>query len=149
LAVRVLQQEQIASVIDINVPSQIEIEFEVLKDIRALLSMTQVDNAMGICLFSNCDWRSNRLTMGRYRKHVELPGQLLAEGRFDVTIMLQLSSASFFSVLLPKAIAVNAIDSDHPLSVRGHYKGPWAGVIRIALPWSDTLRRFPGKTLLC
>jgi lipopolysaccharide transport system ATP-binding protein len=140
LAVRVLQQEQGTSVIDINVPSQIEIEFEVLKDIRDLLTSIQVDNVMGICLFSNCDWRPNRLTPGRYRKHVELPGQLFAEGRIDVTIMLQLSSASFFSVFLPKAITVDAIDSDHPLSVRGHYKGPWAGVVRVALPWSDTLK---------
>ncbi|HEY7414815.1 MAG TPA: polysaccharide ABC transporter ATP-binding protein, partial [Ktedonobacteraceae bacterium] len=54
LAIRVLQQEQLAAVIDINLPSQIEIEFQVLKDIDNLLTGIQVDNMLGLCLFANC-----------------------------------------------------------------------------------------------
>jgi len=140
LAIRVLQQEQRTAVIDINLPSQIEIEFQVLRDIDNLLTGIQVDNMMGQCLFANCDWRSNRLTAGRYRKHVELPGQLLAEGRIDVTLTLDFYEPQIVSVLLPRAITIDAIDGKHPLSVRGPYKGTWVGVVRVALPWSDALK---------
>jgi lipopolysaccharide transport system ATP-binding protein len=140
LAVRVVQHEQVTSVIDINEPSQIEIEFAVLKDLRNLLTGMEVINSMGICLFGLCDWRPNNLSVGRYRKHVTIPGQLLAEGRIEVTIHLTFYDPESISAVLPQAVVVEAIEIDHPLAVRGAYRGPWAGVVRIALPWSDAVK---------
>jgi lipopolysaccharide transport system ATP-binding protein len=140
LAVRVVQHEQVTSVIDINEPSQIELEFAVLKDIHNLLTGIEVINSMGISLFANCDWRPNKLMPGQYRKHVELPGQLLAEGRIEVILHIAFYDPDSTSVLLPRAVAVEAIESDHPMAVRGLYKGGWPGVVRVALPWSDAMR---------
>jgi lipopolysaccharide transport system ATP-binding protein len=140
LAVRVVQHEQVTSVIDINEPSQIEIEFAVLKDLRNLLTGMEVINSMGVCLFGLCDWRPNNLSVGRYRKHVTIPGQLLAEGRIEVTIHLTFYDPESISAVLPQAVVVEAIEIDHPLAVRGAYRGPWAGVVRIALPWSDAVK---------
>jgi homopolymeric O-antigen transport system ATP-binding protein len=140
LAVRAVQNELVTSVIDINEPSQIEIEFAVLQDVRNLLTGIEVINSMGISLFGNCDWRPNKLTAGRYRKHVAIPGQLLAEGRVEVILHIAFYDPESTSVLLPRAVAVEAIESDHPLAVRGLYRGPWAGVLRVALPWSDAVK---------
>ncbi len=137
LAARVIQQGQTTSVIDINVPSRIEIEFEALRDIRNLITGINVYNAMDLCLFASCDWRPNQLTVGRYCKHVELPAQLLAEGQIDVLVQLVFYDPDIRSVILPNALTIDAIDSDHPLSVRGHYKGGWPGVVRVSLVWSE------------
>jgi lipopolysaccharide transport system ATP-binding protein len=139
LAIRVVQHEHVTSVIDINEPSRIEMEFEVLKDVRNLLTGIDLVNAMGITLFGVSDWRPNELAPGRYRKHVQLPGQLLADGRIEVILYLTFYDPERTSVYLPRALTFDAIDSDHPLSVRGHYKGAWPGVVRIALPWSDAV----------
>jgi len=139
LAARVLQAGRTAAVLDINAPSQIEIEFAVLRDARNLISGINVYNAMGQCLFASCDWRSNLLGSGRYRKYVELPAQLLADGRIDILVQLVFYDPDIRSIVLPNVLRVDAIDSDHPLAVRGHYKGPWPGAVRVGLAWSETI----------
>jgi hypothetical protein len=96
---------------------------------------------MGTCLFASCDWRPNQLAPGRYRKHVELRGQLLAEGRIEITLHLAFYDPDSTSVLLRHVLTVDAIDTAHPLSVRGLYKGgPWPGMVRIRLPWSTAAK---------
>jgi lipopolysaccharide transport system ATP-binding protein len=137
LAVRVLQQGRMAPVIDINIPSRIEIEFEALKNLRNLVTGINIYDATGLCLFDSCDWRPNQLTAGRYRKHIVLPAQLLAEGRIDVLVQLHFYDPDIKSVVLPNVLTIDAIDSDHPLAVRGLYKGPWPGVVRVHLDWGE------------
>jgi lipopolysaccharide transport system ATP-binding protein len=105
-----------------------------------LLTGIDVVNAMGITLFGNSDWKPNELSPGRYRKHVQLPGQLLAEGRMEIILYLTFYDPERTSVYLPRAVTFEAIDSDHPLSIRGLYTGDWPGVVRVALPWSDAVR---------
>ena len=92
---------------------------------------------MELCLFSNCDWRPNFLTPGRYRKHVDVPPQLLAEGRVSVMLQLFFYSPTISSVALRDALIFDATDSDHPLSVRGPQKGAWPGVVRVRLEWGE------------
>jgi len=137
LAARVLQQGQTTPVIDVNDLTRIEVEFEVLRNIRNLVTGINVYNATGLCLFDSCDWRPNQLTPGRYRKHVVLPAQLLAEGRIDVLVQLHFYEPDIQSVVLPNALTVDAIDTDHPLAVRGLYKGMWPGVVRVHLDWGE------------
>jgi lipopolysaccharide transport system ATP-binding protein len=137
LAARVRQEGRTTSVIDINLPSQIEMDFVVLQDVRNLISGINLNNAMDLCLFSNCDWRPNHFRAGRYRKQVELPAQFLAEGRFDVLVQLVFYEPDIKSVVLPNTLTIDAFDSDHPLSVRGQYKGAWPGVVRVGLDWSE------------
>jgi lipopolysaccharide transport system ATP-binding protein len=140
MAARVLQYDRTTSVIDINAPSRVEIEFEVLSEARNLITGINLYDAMGVCLFGSCDWRPNRLPPGRYCKHAELPAQLLAEGRVEILVQLVFYDPDIKSVVLPNTLAIEATDSDHPLSVRGHYKGAWPGAVRVLLPWSDTRR---------
>ena len=137
VAARVLQHGRLASVIDINVKSSIEIEFLVLREARNLIAGIYVANAAGVGLFRSRDWRPNRLGPGRYRQQVELPAQLLAETRLIVDIGLSFYDPAVSSVKVDDALVVDTIDSVHPLAVRGPYKGPWPGVVRVGLPWSD------------
>ena len=41
------------------------------------------------------------------------------------------------SVLEKETLFFEAIDSDSEHTVRGLYKGPWPGVLRLGLPWSN------------
>ena len=137
LAARFLQDEKVSPVVDINVPSAIEIEFAVLTEAHDLVTEVSLSNAEGVNLFTNADWRPNRFEPGHYRKRVEIPAQLLAETRLNVEINLFFWNPRGRGVYLEHALAVDTIDSEHPLAVRGPYKGPWPGAVRVALPWSD------------
>lgn len=140
LAGRIKQNGQTVSIIDINIPSQIELEFEILREVDSLVAAVNFFNAEGVCLFSNADWRPNKMKAGRYRKYVEMPGQILSEGRFNVLLQLVFYEPDIPSVVVPDALIFEAIDSDHELSVRGFYKGTWPGIVRIGLSWSETFQ---------
>jgi lipopolysaccharide transport system ATP-binding protein len=137
LAVRIKQRGEITNIVDINQPCQIEIDFQTLEPARNLISGVNLYNEEGICLFTHCDWRPNELGANRYRKQVELPAQLLAEGSIRVLVQLVFYEPDIPSVILPDALQFDAADSDHPLTVRGHWKGDWPGVVRVGLQWSD------------
>jgi lipopolysaccharide transport system ATP-binding protein len=137
LAARFLQNEKVAPVVDINVPSAIEIEFAVLAEARDLVTEVAVSNTEGVRLFTSNDWRPNHVQRGRYRKRVEIPAQLFAETRLNVAIGLFFFNPRGHGAYLDDALAVDTVDSEHPLAVRGPYKGPWPGVVRVALPWTD------------
>jgi lipopolysaccharide transport system ATP-binding protein len=137
VAARVLQHGVLTSVIDINAPSTIEIEFVVLREVRNLVSGIFVMNAASVGLFRSRDWRPNRLRPGRYRQRVELPAQLLAETRLVVDIGIGFYDPACTSISLDAVLVVDTIDSAHPLAVRGPYKGPWPGVVRVGLNWSQ------------
>ncbi|MCX7642329.1 MAG: ABC transporter ATP-binding protein [Armatimonadetes bacterium] len=137
LGARILQNGKISSVVDINQPLQIEIEFGVLRPVSNLITGVNLYDAQGVCLFSSCDWRPNHLLPGVYRKRVHIPGPFLAEGRFRVLVQLVFYEPDIKSAVVPNALCFEAVDSDHPLSVRGLYKGKWPGVVRPYLNWDE------------
>ena len=138
--VRCVQQSSARGIIDINQACGIEIEFDLLRDADDLRTGVNLYNEQGICLFDSTDWRPNRLVAGSYRKRLELPAQLLAEGMISAFIHIGFFAPHVESVLVPDAIMFEAVDSDHPLAVRGDYKGAWPGVLRPRLAWSEAER---------
>jgi lipopolysaccharide transport system ATP-binding protein len=134
---RVVQDGEPAAVVDINRPCSVEIEFELLQDGTNLISGVSLYTFSDLCLFNCCDWRPNSLPRGRYFKRMEIPAQLLAEGRLRALIQLVFYDPDIPSIVLPDALTFDAVDSEHPQAVRGHYKGNWPGLMRIGLPWSD------------
>ena len=137
-------------VVDINLPSRVELDFQVLQEARDLIAGVSYYDAMGQCLFNCCDWRPNRLAPGRYLKSVDVPAQTLAEGSIDVLVQLVFFDPTKLSVVERNVLAFDAIESDHPDAVRGHYKGQWPGVVRLALPWSEArpYAQVPGDGLV-
>jgi lipopolysaccharide transport system ATP-binding protein len=137
LATRIVQNGRLAPILDINQSAQVEFEFEVLRTCKNLISGVNFQDATGTCLFVHCDWRPNEMRPGLYRKHVTLPPQIFAEGSVQVLVELVFHDPRVQSVFIPEAIGFEAVDSDVPNAVRGLYHGPWPGVMRLGLEWSD------------
>lgn len=131
------QNGRTTSLIDINRPMEVELDFEVLAPCKNLLSGCNFYDTAGTCLFANCDWRPNQLAPGRYRKRVEVPAQTFAEGGVNILVQLVFNDPINLSVILPDALSFEAMDTDSPAAVRGLYTGPWPGVLRLGLNWSD------------
>jgi lipopolysaccharide transport system ATP-binding protein len=125
------------AVIDINHPSQIEFEFLVLEECRNLVSGINLINSEEVCLLTHLDWRSNHMKPGRYRKRVNLPAQLLAEGPVSVSMQLSFYEPSIRGAIVSHALEFEAVDSDHPQAIRGLHTGRWPGVLRLPLDWED------------
>jgi hypothetical protein len=112
----------------------------VLRDCRNLITGISLYDENGVCLFANCDWRPNQLTNGLYMKSAHIPGQLMAEGRFSILTQLVFHEPDIKSVIQPDSLLFTTVDSDHPNSIRGSYKEPWPGQLRVGLDWSDANR---------
>jgi len=137
LAVRVLQENQVADVVDINQSANIEIAFAAQRPVSNLVSGVNLYNLAGTCLTATCDWRPNALASGVYRKQVTIPPHTLAEGRVDVLVQLVFFDPHRSSVIQPNAVAFDAVDSGGRESVRGPYKGEWPGVMRLKWEWTE------------
>jgi lipopolysaccharide transport system ATP-binding protein len=140
LAVRAVQSGRISDVLDINEPWDVELEFAALREVKNLVIGISFFTEEGICLFNSCDWRPNRFGPGVYIKKACLFAPLFAEGRLRVLVQLVFYDPNIRSVVVPDALILLAVDSNHPRSVRGHYKGRWPGVVRISLPWGEAIQ---------
>jgi lipopolysaccharide transport system ATP-binding protein len=136
IGARVLQLDQVTSVVDINKSAQVQIDFQVLRPAENLISGINLYDSSGLCLFDSCDWRPNSLCPNRYRTTVAIPPYLLAEGRISVLVQLVFYEPEIHSVVVPSVIAFDAVDSDDPLAVRGAYQGVWPGALRPRLDWT-------------
>lgn len=134
-AARLRQAGRVTALVDINQPLDIELEFDVLRPCRNLISGCNFYDTAGTCLFASCDWRPNELAPGRYRKTVTVPAQTFAEGGVNVLTQLVFYDPMALSVILPDTLCFEAMDTDSPNAVRGRYTGPWPGMVRIPLQW--------------
>ena len=137
IACKVIQKEISVDVIDINLECEIEVTFLVLKDVKNLIPGINLYNADELCVFDRCDWKPNQLSPGKYIKRLKIPAQTLAEGRFSILIHLTFYDSLILSVVEHNAMFFEAIDSEHPETVRGLFKGPWPGIVRLGLEWSE------------
>jgi lipopolysaccharide transport system ATP-binding protein len=137
LGVSVVQKGSTTTLVDINEPFEIEVEFQALHELTNLVTGLSFYDASMNYLFAHLDWRPNELAPGIYRKRARLPAPLLAEGRITVLVQLRFYDLEVVSAVCPDVLAFEAEDSDHPASVRGPYKDRWPGVVRVALDWTD------------
>lgn len=137
ISARVVQNGSVSGIIDINQDCRIEIDFLTLQPARNLLTGINLFDANGQCIVNCVDWRESLLPAGNFRKHVTIPAQTLAEGKTSVLIRTVFYDPDVMSAVIPDALIFEAIDSDHPDAVRGHYKDFWPGVVRLRLPWSE------------
>lgn len=137
LACRVLQNEISVDVVDINVNAEIEITFKVKKPVKNLIPGINLYNMEELCVFDRCDWSENTLSPGIYKKKLKIPAQTLAEGKFSILVHLTFFDPLILSVVERDTMFFEAVDSDHPDAVRGLFKGPWPGIVRLGLEWSE------------
>ncbi len=140
LGVRIVQNGNSSPVIDINEDLRIEFTLQALSICRDVVCGIYVYDQNNICLFHSNDWRPNLLKPGRYLQSVDIPAQTLAEGSVSIAAQISFVEPPSRPVLVRDAITFDAIDSDHANSVRGHFKGTWPGVVRLALRWSNAVQ---------
>ena len=137
LGCRLKQRGTISSIIDINEKCTIEMDFEVLDARPNLITGVTFLDAFNSCLFAHCDWRTNNLGKGVFRKSVEVPAYTFAEGQVNILIQMLYYDPFHRSVWQPDVLGFDAIDTDSAGSIRGPVKGGWPGAVRLSLPWSD------------
>ena len=140
LGCRLKQREVISSIIDINAKCCIELDFQLLDSRSNLVTGVTFTDAFNSCLFAHCDWRSNDLGKGVFRKTVEVPAHTFAEGKVNILVQLLYYDPIRRCVWQPDVLGFDAIDTNAESSIRGPVKGGWPGAVRLSLPWSDPVR---------
>lgn len=138
--VEIVQNDRLSPVIDINLPFKVKIRFHVLQEVKNLISGISFYDTIGTCLFNSCNWKENMLPQGTYLIEVTVPKCVFAEGRVNLLVQLVFYDPSILSVVLPDVISFECVDSPSFDSVRGLYKLPWPGIVRIGLNWGGYCR---------
>jgi lipopolysaccharide transport system ATP-binding protein len=137
ISCRMIQNQNSVDIVDINVDAEIEVTFRLLKDVSNLIPGINLYNIDEICVFDRCDWASNHLSKGLYKKTLKIPAQTLAEGQYSILVHLTFFDPLILSVVQKDTMFFEAIDSDNPNAVRGLFKGPWPGIVRLGLKWGE------------
>jgi lipopolysaccharide transport system ATP-binding protein len=140
LSIKATQDNNPFDSFDINKDIIISFVYMMQQDTVNLITGISLYNSDGSCLFNSCDWRENKHSRGIYSKDVIIPSQILAEGPINVLAQMVFYDPDIPSVVLPDILQFEAIDSNHPESVRGKYKGKWPGLLRVKLEWKQPIR---------
>lgn len=138
---QIIQEGRVATIVDINKPCHIDIDFHALQPLKHLAPMISIYGAGGICLFTTADWQPNDLETGIHRATVHIPPQTLAEGSFSVRLMFLFVESMSVCVDQKDALLFDTIDKPHSDAVRGPFTRHWPGTVRLALDWE--LKRPP------
>lgn len=134
---------QISENIDIRDPVFIEVAYWNLKPGPQRVAGLHFYNEEGTHLFTsydlhNLDWRKEIIKTGLVKSICKVPGNLLAEGRIFVSIVVN----TYLFVSLEHAsannvVSFNVFDSFNGDSVRGDFNAPWPGLVRPMLEWEN------------
>ncbi len=133
---------EVTDALDIRQPIGLEMEFEVLQPGHLLAPNYHLHNEEGTYLFVSNDldpaWRGRPRPMGHYVSTAWIPGNFLAEGTVIVSAVISTLDPVIVHVEERDAVAFHVIDSLDGDSVRGDYAGPYPGVVRPLLQWTNT-----------
>ena len=140
-AIRVRGAEgRVDDVVDIRKPVGIEVEYEILQPDEVIMTHISLQNEDGIVAFSAFDtdprWRSQPRPRGRYVTTAEIPGNLLAEGMFFVTVGQVTRFPGRKQFHERDVIAFRVVDNIEGDSARGDYTSAFPGVVRPRLSWT-------------
>ena len=127
---------------DIREPVRIEMTYDVIKSGFELLPHFHVWNESEVCILTTIDndpqWREKPRPVGTYTSSVELPGNFLSNGRFDIyaaILTLNPMSSQFFE---KGVVAFHVLDGSGWDTARGIYNGNLQCVVRPLLDWETT-----------
>ena len=136
-AVRALDATgRLATKSDINSPVTIEVEYRTLVPGIPLNVAISIFSEEGIYVLSSPSitdalWYQRPHPTGLFRSRCTIPGQLLNQGCYKVTVLLVERGYNII-VQLDEVVSLDMTDlGEH----RGGYFGPWGGVVRPQLSW--------------
>jgi lipopolysaccharide transport system ATP-binding protein len=116
--------------------------YDVLKPGYCLAPRCELLNHVGLGIFSSHDmkpgWRERPCPIGRFISTARIPGNLLTEGTFLVTVGLFSSDPDQNHFHVREAVAFQVVDSLAGDSARGDWTGPMYGAVRPLLEWKTT-----------
>jgi len=144
-AVRVRTEAgEVKDAVDIRKPVILEIEYDVLVPGKRLSPVMSCINEEGTCVFSSAGISPQFMDtqdlhfVGRCLSTCFIPGNLLAEGAFTVTVSVNsILDGNTAHAVEPDAVRFQVVDSLDGSSARGLYGGPMAGVMRPLLTWTS------------
>ncbi len=134
-----------AANIDIRRPVAVEIEYDVLKPGEPFTVAIGLRNEAGIhvCTLGDrySDWYERPRPVGRYTSRATIPGNLLAEGLFFVSVVLATDQSvkPINHVVERDVVAFQVTDPLEGGSARGKYAGKLPGVVRPMVPWETKM----------
>jgi lipopolysaccharide transport system ATP-binding protein len=142
-AVRVRTEEkEVADVVDIRRPVQLEMEYAVLLPGYVLSPYFDVFTQEGVQAFSAVDldplWRRRPRPVGHYVSTAWIPGNLLSEGMFFIGASLATMDPVIIQFHERDVVAFQVVDTLDGDSARGDWAGRWGGVMRPLLKWSTS-----------
>jgi lipopolysaccharide transport system ATP-binding protein len=117
----------------------IEIEYWTAGTLRPAANI-HVNNSEGICVFAVSDfgssgWAALPKAPGVVRSTCTIPGNLLNEGRFSVSVAVDTYGPYIGRAGEVDAISFQVVDRNPLGTVAGAYTGEWPGVVRPILDW--------------
>lgn len=150
-AIKVKQKNQVIDKVDIRLPVEIEMEYEVLKPGHILCPDYYFFNEEGACIFMAGDygktWSQTPRKKGRYTSAVEIPGNFLTEGTIIVGATIRTLKPFFIHFEALDAVAFYVIDTFDGDSARGNYTNRMYGIVRPLLQWTTQFNENNSKIL--
>jgi lipopolysaccharide transport system ATP-binding protein len=142
LSVRVIDSSGATSeAIDIRQPVAFEMVWRVLKSGQHLSPNFHVYNEDGTCVFIVSDrdpqWQQRPRPAGLYTTTAFVPGNFFAEGGLAVGAAVSTFNPVVVHFFERDAVAFQVVDPMEGDSVRGEYAGPYPGVVRPQLNWTN------------
>ena len=128
---------QICEAVEIDQPLGIEITYDVLRPGFVLVPSCRISNQEEIILFQTNDWNPAPRQTGRYASSTWIPGNLLTEGTFYVSIGIATPSpgVTIKRLFESDTVAFQVMDRVDGGPMRSMWGGSHPGVVRPYLPW--------------
>ena len=140
ITVRVRTKDgRLAEAADIREPIDVEMEYEVLQPDHVFMIYFHLVNDEGVEVFLSIDndhtWRNKPRPSGRYVSSATIPGNLMSEGIFFVTVGIRTLNPNIRHLRVDDAVAFHVLDSLDGDSARADFPGNMNGIVRPLLKW--------------
>lgn len=129
---------------DVRRPIEIEIEFTVLKSGHVFVPGIALHNEEDTVIFVVHDrdpgWQRKPRPVGVYCSTVRIPGNLLSEGLFTVSVSMVTENPFRSHAYIDRVIGFGVVDSGIGDTARGDFQGRWPGAVRPMLEWRTRYR---------
>jgi lipopolysaccharide transport system ATP-binding protein len=128
-----------AEAVDIRESIDVDLEYEVLQPDQVFMIYFHVVNDEGVEVFLSIDndttWRNQNRPCGRYISTATIPGNLMSEGIFFISVGIRTLNPNIRHLRVDDAVAFHVLDSLDGDSARGDYLGNVNGIVRPLLKW--------------
>jgi lipopolysaccharide transport system ATP-binding protein len=139
IATRVLSDDEITSDVQIDKPTVLQYDFEVLKDGVDVSTSIHLYDKNGTCVLAS-GHRPGRLNRGSYQHSCVLPANFLNDGYYSISVLL-IIDVTKFDVVVQNAISFVV----HETKRMGEFLGTVIGCVRPHLEWRERVLSGPQR----